>query len=178
MINSTTTFTREPIAMIRLSHGWTRAWRFVAPALALMFVASLGGAATPATVVTFKPGQGELRAILQREVANARKEGKVPFVQMTAEWCGPCKALRAFMNDPLMTDAFAGTYIIRLDLDEWMKQLEPVGLKSDAIPIFFALDQAGRPKGPKIDGGAWGEDIPRNMAPPLLKFFRENGAKP
>jgi hypothetical protein len=40
--------------------------------------------------------------------------------------------------------------------------------------VFFAVDAKARPTGAKIDGGAWGEDIPRNMAPPLERFFEAN----
>jgi thiol-disulfide isomerase/thioredoxin len=135
-------------------------------------------AAAPPTVMDFAPGDVPLQQLLQREANKAREAGKVPFVQMTAEWCGPCKKLRASMNDPLMQDAFAGTYIIRLDQDAWKPQLKSVGLKDDPIPMFHVLDEKGRPNGRKISGAAWGEDIPRNMAPPLQKFFRKNGAKP
>jgi thiol-disulfide isomerase/thioredoxin len=134
-------------------------------------------AGQPATLVTLVPAQGALPGLLQREVANAQRLGKAPFVQITAEWCGPCKKLRASMNDPLMQDAFTGTYIILLDTDAWNKQLEPAGLKTGGIPVFFALDAAAHPTGKTINGGAWGEDIPPNMAPPLRRFFRENGAR-
>lgn len=134
-------------------------------------------AAAPATVIDFAPGEVPLQQLLKREMDKAHQLGKTPFVQMTAEWCGPCKKLRASMNDPLMQDAFAGTYIIRLDQDAWQAQLKSVGLKNDPIPMFHALDEKAQPSGTKISGAAWGEDIPRNMAPPLKKFFRKNGAK-
>jgi thiol-disulfide isomerase/thioredoxin len=150
----------------------------IALGAALLLSAVLAAAAAPSTVVNLSPDQGALPELLQREVAKARKLGQTPFAQITAEWCGPCKKLRASMNDPLMKDAFAGTYVIRLDIDAWGKQVEPVGLKSDAIPVFFLLGESGRATGPTVNGGAWGEDIPRNMAPPLSKFFRANGAKP
>jgi thiol-disulfide isomerase/thioredoxin len=133
-------------------------------------------AAEPVTVVTLAPEQGDLPKLLQREVANAGRVGKVPFVQVTAEWCGPCKALRSYMGDPLMKEAFAGTYVIRLDLDAWKPQLGQAGLATNVVPVFFALNPAARATGKNINGGAWGEDIPKNMAPPLKKFFRANGA--
>ena len=49
--------------------------------------------------------------------------------------------------------------------------LKRAGFDHPAIPVFFAVDGAAHPTGQKIDGGAWGEDIPRNMAPPLGRFF-------
>ncbi len=48
----------------------------------------------------------------------------------------------------LMTAAFEGVQIIELDVDDW-----------------------GKTKGPTINGGAWGDNVPKNMAPPLTKFF-------
>ena len=128
-------------------------------------------AAEPVKVVVLEPGSGALEALVQREVASAAALGKVPFVQITAEWCGPCKRLRASLDDPLMREAFAGTYIIQVDFDAWEQPLKAAGFVNEGIPVFFAVDASARPTGEKIDGGAWGEDIPRNMAPPLGRFF-------
>jgi len=135
--------------------------------------AQVGFAAEPVQVVVLEPGQGELVSLLEREVTNAAAQHRVPFLQITAEWCVPCKKLRASLGDPLMQDAFAGTYIIRVDSDAWKKELKSAGFDHPAIPVFFAVDSGARPTGAKIDGGAWGEDIPPNMAPPLKQFFRE-----
>jgi thiol:disulfide interchange protein len=145
-----------------------------APLLAALLGAALaqaGFAAEPVKVVVLEPGQGELVSLLEREVTNAAAQHRVPFLQITAEWCVPCKKLRASLGDPLMQDAFAGTYIIRVDADAWKAELKKAGFDHPAIPVFFAVDSTARPTGAKIDGGAWGEDIPPNMAPPLKRFF-------
>jgi thioredoxin 1 len=146
------------------------------PALFAVFAAnvliSLGAmAAEPVKVVVLEPGSGPLDTLVRREVASAAELGKAPFLQITAEWCGPCKKLRASLDDPSMRAAFAGTYIIRVDFDAWEKQLKAEGFVNEGIPVFFAVAKDGHPTGEKIDGGAWGEDIPANMAPPLQKFF-------
>ena len=95
---------------------------------ALLFASVLlsfgASAAEPVKVVVLEPGSGEFETLLRREVASAGQLSKVPFLQITAEWCGPCKALRASLGDPLMRDAFAGTYIIQVDFDEWQQELE------------------------------------------------------
>ncbi|HEX5045770.1 MAG TPA: thioredoxin domain-containing protein [Gammaproteobacteria bacterium] len=139
--------------------------------LACVWLAAHAYAAEPVKVVVLEPGQGRLEELLRHEVAAAAALGKRPYVQITAEWCGPCKALRASLGDPLMQDAFAGTYIVQVDFDAWKPELEQGGFKNEGIPVFFAVDGDARPTGAKIDGGAWGEDIPRNMAPPLKQFF-------
>ena len=72
-----------------------------------------------------------------------------------------------------MVDAFQGTYIIQADVDSW--GFPPRGWDFTGIPVFFALDASGNPTGETIDGGAWGENIPENMAPPLKAFFESIG---
>jgi hypothetical protein len=85
----------------------------------------------------------------------------------------PCKALRRSLSDQRMIEAFTGTYIIQLDWNAWLDQLDEAGFTVEAVPAFFELDAKGRPTGRTITGGAWGEDIPENMAPPLKKFFTQ-----
>ena len=114
---------------------------------------SLGAlAAEPVKVVVLEPGSGALETRLRREVAAAAELGKVPFVQITAEWCAPCKALRASLDDPLMRAAFTGTYIIQVDFDAWEQELKAAGFENPGIPVFFAVDALARPTGSKIDG--------------------------
>ena len=144
----------------------------LAALLGLAF-AQVGFTVEPVQVVVLEPGTGKLVSLLEREVAAAGAQHRVPFLQITAEWCVPCKKLRASLGEPLMQDAFAGTYIIRVDADAWKKELKKAGFDHPAIPVFFAVDASARPTGAKIDGGAWGEDIPPNMAPPLKQFFAE-----
>jgi thiol:disulfide interchange protein len=124
------------------------------------------------TLVTLHPSQGDLQPLLEAHVGLAAEQQREPFVEFSAEWCPPCKALAASLSDPRMEEAFRGTYIIRLDLDEWKSQLPRSGFNVLGIPVFFALGPDGRPSGRTITGGAWGEDIPENMAPPLRAFFQ------
>jgi hypothetical protein len=129
---------------------------------------------TNVTVTDLTPTQGALPALLKTEIAKATAQNLTPFVELGATWCGPCHHLQNSLGDKRMIDAFSGTYIIRLDVDAWKDQLKPLGFVSDSIPAIFAIDAAGKATGPVITGGAWGEDIPENMAPPLKTFFRAN----
>ncbi len=142
-------------------------------AVLAMTSAQAAFAAEPVEIVVLDPGTGKLISLLEREVHNAAAQHRVPFLQITAEWCVPCKKLRASLDDPLMQEAFAGTYVIRVDADAWKQELKEAGFDHPAIPVFFAVDSSARPTGAKIDGGAWGEDIPPNMAPPLKRFFTD-----
>ena len=133
----------------------------------------------PFTLVLIPPSDAKLGAVLQGEIPKAKKLQQKPYAYFYADWCGPCKALRKSLDDrnPLMMDAFRGTYIIQLDADTWGKRPEAKPFAVKAIPVLFELDKNGRPTGNKIDGGAWGEDIPVNMAPPLKAFFQKTAKK-
>ena len=130
----------------------------------------------PFTIVLIPPSDAALTAVLKAEIPKAKELGRKPYAYFYADWCGPCKALRKSLDDqdPLMMDAFRGTYIIQLDADTWGKKPEAKPFAVKAIPVLFELDKNGKPTGRKIDGGAWGEDIPVNMAPPLKAFFHRN----
>lgn len=124
------------------------------------------------SVTKLTPAGGELGAQLQSLAARAKQEDLKPFVQFTAVWCGPCRDLQASMNDPLMVEAFAKTFIIQINADDFTdKQFAAAGFTLDGIPAFYELDEQGKPTGRLVDGGAWEDNIPANMAPVLRKFF-------
>ena len=101
--------------------------------------------------VRLTPLDGELTALLPAEAAKARANNLKPFLELRADWCGPCKELEASMKDPRMVDAFAGTYLITLDVDEWKAgQLTAMGVASGSIPVIFELDDKGKSTGRKI----------------------------
>ena len=119
--------------------------RIIGPLVAALLataVVQVGVADEPVQVVVLEPGTGQLVNLLEREVANAAAQHRVPFLQITAEWCVPCKKLRASLGDPLMQDAFAGTYIIRVDADAWKTELKKAGFDHPAIPVFFTVDSS------------------------------------
>lgn len=136
--------------------------------------ARVSAAAKPAgfTTVELTPSLGKLTPLLQAEAKKAAAAGYKPFVEVHASWCGPCKELEQSLGDPKMQEAFAGTHQIRLDSDAWGGQLAAAGIPAPAIPVFFELDNSGKPTGRSINGGAWDANTPQNMAPPLKRFFQ------
>lgn len=121
--------------------------------------------------VRIEPGAGDLCPILKGEAAKATVKGLTPFAYFFADWCGACRKLRASLSDSRMRDAFRGTYIILLDSDGWSARLDGTGFVIRSVPVFFKIDEQGAPTGSRIDGSAWGDDVPENMAPPLSAFF-------
>jgi len=126
------------------------------------------------TVIRLHPGAVDLQAMLAGEGQKAEALGQMPVVEFDATWCPPCQAIDAAIEskNELMLNAYKGTYIIKLDVDEWgWKNGKVQSFSFDAIPIYFKLDSEGQQTGEVIDGGAWGEDIPQNIAPVMDEFF-------
>ena len=126
------------------------------------------------TIVRLHPKDGDLPTLLASEAQKAAALGQLPVVEFDATWCPPCQAIDQAINanNDLILNAYAETYIVRLDVDEWgwgNSQLHD--FQFDGIPVFFKLDAKGKQTGEVIDGGAWGEDIPENIAPVMDTFF-------
>jgi len=126
------------------------------------------------TIVRLHPKDGDLETMLAEEAQKAAALGQLPVVEFDATWCPPCQAIDAAIKseNELMLHAYKGTYVIKLDVDEWgWKNSKIHDFHFDAIPVYFKLDSEGHQTGDVIDGGAWGEDIPENIAPVMDKFF-------
>ena len=126
------------------------------------------------TVVRIHPEDGNLQSLLAVEAECAVSQGLMPVAEFDATWCPPCQAIDKAINskNKLMMDAYSGTYIIKLDVDVWgWKNGKVKNFRFDGIPVYFKLDEKGHQTGDVIDGGAWGEDIPENIAPVMDKFF-------
>ena len=126
------------------------------------------------TITRIHKKDGDILSQLNVEAQKAKGLGLNPFIEFDATWCPSCviidKNIKA--KEPLTTKAFEGTYLIRADVDEWGWG-DGKNFKFDAIPIYYKLGSDGKPTGAVIDGGVWGEDIPKNFGPVLDKFFHD-----
>ena len=126
------------------------------------------------SIVRLHPKDGDLQTMLASEAQKAVSLGQMPIVEFDATWCPPCQAIDNAIKEEneLMLNAYADTYIIKLDVDEWgWGDSSLHDFEFDAIPVYFKLDSEGNQTGEVIDGGAWGEDIPDNIAPVMDEFF-------
>lgn len=126
------------------------------------------------TTVRLHPGDGDLQAMLAQEAHRATALSLMPVVEFDATWCPPCQVIDEGLrtSNELLLDAYAGTYIIKLDVDEWgWGNSDLHDFDFDGIPVYFKLDAQGQPTGKTIDGNAWGDNIPENIAPPMDEFF-------
>lgn len=126
------------------------------------------------TVIRLHPADGDLQTMLTQEAQKATALGLMPVVEFEATWCPPCQAIDESLEskNELMLKAYAETYIIKLDVDEWgWSDSRLHNFDFDGIPAYFKLDAQGQPTGKTIDGNAWGDNIPENIAPPMDEFF-------
>ncbi len=125
------------------------------------------------TIVRLHP-KGDLQTMLANEAQKAIALKQMPVVEFDATWCPPCQAIEAAIKskNKLMLNAYRETYIIKLDVDEWRwKNGKVQDFHFNAIPVYFKLDSEGHQTDDVSDGGAWGEDIPENIAPVMDEFF-------
>ena len=126
------------------------------------------------TIVRLHPQDGDLQTMLASEAQKAITLGQMLVAEFDATWCPPCQAIDEAIQEEneLMLNAYSDTYIIKLDVDEWgWGDSRLHDFQFDAIPVYFKLDAEGRQTGKVIDGGAWGADIPENIAPVMGAFF-------
>jgi thiol:disulfide interchange protein len=129
------------------------------------------------TIVRLNPEDGDLKTMLADEAQKAVGLNQIPVVEFDATWCPPCQVIDAAIEtrNELMLKAYSGTYIIKLDVDEWGWGGSSLhDFQFDGIPVYFKLDAQGHRTGDVIDGGAWGKDIPENIAPVMDKFFHRD----
>lgn len=111
---------------------------------------------------------GKLLNIIKAELLKKRK----PVVYFYATWCGPCKQFKSSLSDPLMINVMNGTTLIMIDADIDADK-EKIGTKYhvSVYPTYLRLNEKGDLL-KKTDGGAWDENIPKNMAPVLKEFLK------
>jgi thiol-disulfide isomerase/thioredoxin len=112
-----------------------------------------------------------LEELKNHQVLASAKQQKI-FIQLTGQWCSPCKRLRKKTEEAPLMNAYKGTYIIRLDYDEWKIDFPSINLKKTAVPSFIELGTDFKVTDYYIDGNYWTEITAEAMAPILKPYFR------
>lgn len=132
------------------------------------------------TIVEIEWDDVPLKQVIQNHYQLALSKNQKVFIQITAEWCSPCIRLRKKTNDPLMKSAYQGTYIIRLDRDEWEQDFSEIGIKKTPIPIFWELGSDNenlKVTNYALDGNYW-KEITAEALSPVLKAYFSGDARP
>lgn len=116
-------------------------------------------------VVDLDPSRG-LRSQIAEIVRRSR--GRTVVLQTVAQSSSACAAVAAALPDARMQRALANVTLIRVDIDEYDRELASMKIETTTAPWFYKLDEQGRPTD-AISADAWGANID-NMAPILGKF--------
>jgi thiol-disulfide isomerase/thioredoxin len=123
-------------------------------------------------MVELAPTQGDLAPLLRDISARAKEKGLRPVVEFYADWCAPCRVFQENLADPDIAAALAGTFLVRLNLDDWHDKLRGTNIKVvKTIPSFYLLGDDGRPNGKMLDGDKWGKSTPARMGAALKAFL-------
>lgn len=119
------------------------------------------------------PSEGGFMEQLGKHAAKARELKFKMFIEFGS--LDPvCEDVDNSLSDPRMVEAYAGTYIVHLDNHEWQGQARI----PQAIPAWVELDKDCTMTAHSIDGTAWAENTPMNMAPILKQFFATSDTDP
>lgn len=153
-------------------------------ALAALIAAGCGGpgprADAPGAITEVRPSDGSLQSTLADAHRKAASRGLAAYAQVYADWCAPCRAFRAVLDDPQMVASRRGVYLVRVEYDAWKDPVRALAGGDVSVPYLFEILPDGA-AGRWIDGRAWGEDTAANIAPVLQGFFHEgqgNAARP
>jgi hypothetical protein len=138
--------------------------------------------APPATVAAPPPGvrsygsldvvdlddSRPLRAQLIEIVRRSR--GRTVVLQTYVKSSSTCDAIAAALPDKRMQLALANVTLVRVDVDEYDRELRRMNIETATAPWFYKLDAKGDPAD-AISADAWEANAPENMAPVLGRFI-------
>jgi thiol-disulfide isomerase/thioredoxin len=110
---------------------------------------------------------GKLQEIIKAEITS----GKKPLLYFTASWCGPCKAFKRSLSDSIMAGALKDATLIMIDEGEDKENLLDK-YEIGVFPSYVRVNENGE-RLKQIDGGAWDDNTPENMAPVFIQFLKD-----
>ena len=126
----------------------------------------------PAKVLAFlkehAPKPWVAQEVLDKGLAEAKASNKVAFVHFGAPWCGWCKRLEAWMDQPTIKPILAKDFVdIKIDEDRMTggkEMAEKMGA-TGGIPWYAVVDGSGKTLGTStMDGGASNIGYPASAA--------------
>lgn len=124
-------------------------------------------------VVIADVGLGELSldAALRKQRSAAQRESQTMIVHTTSADCRPCQGVAAALSDPRMQKALEGVRLVRIDVEDFNRELAELGIPFDVIPGFYVLRPDLSPSD-GVHGGEWDDDTAENIAPVVHAFVR------
>jgi thiol-disulfide isomerase/thioredoxin len=114
-----------------------------------------------------KGSADEVAAVVRRELATAKSEGREVLVYVGATWCEPCQRFHESAARGELDQAFPRLTLVEFDLDRDGERLRAAGYASQYIPLFALPSADGRGTGKQIEGSIKGEGAVAEMTPRL-----------
>lgn len=114
-----------------------------------------------------RPLRGQLKEALERA------KGRTVILQTFFSGSRECADIAQAMDDSRMQDALANVTLVRVDAEEYRRELRGMRVETLSAPWFYKIDAKGQPTD-AISADAWDANIPENMAPVLGLFVRRN----
>lgn len=106
----------------------------------------------------------------------ARANGRTVVLQTVAPSSTACVAVAAALPDHRMQHALANVTLVRVDVEEYKRDLSAMKVETRSAPWFYKLDTKGAPTD-AINADAWDANLPENMAPVLGTFVHRAAPK-
>jgi thiol:disulfide interchange protein len=122
--------------------------------------------ATHVDTIAAPPGE-DVAAIVGRELARARAEGRDLVVYVGASWCEPCQRFHHAAAAGELDATFPTLRLLEFDLDRDEPRLRAAGYTSKLIPLFAVPGPDGRASGAQIEGSIKGDGAVAQITPRL-----------
>jgi hypothetical protein len=99
----------------------------------------------------------------------ARAHGRTVVLQTYLSSSPACTAVADALTDTRMQRALANVTLVRVDIDEYDRELSNMKVETRTAPWFYKLDAQASPTD-AISADAWEANLPENMAPVLGRF--------
>lgn len=113
------------------------------------------------------PAGGTVEAIVQQELARARREGRKLVIYVGADWCEPCQHFHQAAAAGSLDRFFPNLRLLEFDRDRDGDRLDKAGCSSQLIPLFALPDPNGRCSQRRIFGSIKGPGAVANITPRL-----------
>ena len=113
----------------------------------------------------------DLKEAIKVAAKEAKAMNKKPFLYIGWDDCVPCVVLENSLKHPALIDVFNDIYILKIDLLRNIVALKSLSHDITAAPTLINITDEGEVTHDLIDGGAWEEDTPENIAAALQPFF-------
>ncbi len=136
------------------------------------------GPASPAQAsnahARFSPaGQGDVPAVVETAIAQAKTDHRRLVVYEGASWCEPCQRFHAAVASGQLDAKFPDLTFLEFDADKDGPRLNAAGYSSQYIPLFALPGRDGRAAGPKASGGIKGDGAVQYLTNKLEGLLRQ-----